>query len=180
MPDPWTAAWEEAEASVPPTVYFYYTLELQHPAFVDEVEGPFAVRVVTGTPDDQLLTLEEGAELNGGEEVTFSAVMFWAELPEFAEGKTPESAITIDNVMDTITPYLEQAVLLRADMKAIYRVWRSDDRVEPCYGPVEFVIKNVKAQGTRLEGIAKIDDLANKKFPNKVYTFTEFPGLLNG
>ena len=180
MPDPWTAAWEEAEVSVPPEVYFYYTLELQHPAFVDLVEGAFAARVVTGTPDDQLLTLEAGAELNGGEEVNFQAVMFWAELPEFAEGKTPESAISIDNVVDVIGPYLEAAVTLRADMKAIYRVWRSDDRDEPCYGPIEFIIKNIQVKGTRLEGTAKIDDLSNKKFPNKVYTFNQFPGLMNG
>ena len=179
MVDAWTEAWAEAEASVPTEVVYYYTLELQHPAFVDSVEGPFAIRIVTGVYDDVNLTLENTATIDPGKEVEFKAVMFSAEFPEFAEGKTPESAIIIDNVVDYIVPYLANAVLLRADLKAIYRVYRNDDTSEPCYGPVEFVIKNVKQNGTRLEGTAMIDDLANKKFPNKVYTFKEFPGLMN-
>lgn len=181
MVDAWTEAWEEAEASVPASIFYYYTIELQHPAFVDDVEGPFSIRVCTGiTEDFVLLTLEDSALFNPGEEVEFKGVMFWAEFPEFAEGKTPESAVVVDNVVDDIVPYLALAVQQQADLKMIYRVYRNDDTSEPCYGPVEFVIKNVKQTGTRLTGTATLDDLANKKFPSKVYTFNQFPGLMNG
>jgi hypothetical protein len=31
--------------------------------------------------------------------------------------------------------------------------------------------------GTRIEGMASIDDLANQKFPSRVYTAKEYPGL---
>lgn len=176
MADPWTEAWEEAEASAPPGVQIYATLELQHPIFV-EGSTPFAIRVVAGSPNDELFTLEPGAILNGGQEVNFQAVPFFAERPQYEEGKTPESMITIDNVARILTPYLEDAVLTRADMTAIYREYRSDDRTEPCYGPVQFLVKNVKVTGTQVTGAARIDDLANRKFPNKVYTINEYPGL---
>jgi hypothetical protein len=33
--------------------------------------------------------IEVGADFNGGETVTFQAIPFFAERPEFAEGKTP-------------------------------------------------------------------------------------------
>ena len=31
--------------------------------------------------------------------------------------------------------------------------------------------------GTHIEGMASIDNLANKKFPSRVYTTKEYPGL---
>ena len=176
MPDPWTEAWEEAEASAPPGIMIYATLELRHAAFVDGAEA-FAIRVVTGIDEDMSFTLEDDAPLNPGEEVEFKAVPFSADKPEFEEGKTPETRIVVDNVAREMTPHLEAAVQLRSDMTATYREYRSDDLSGPCYGPVTFTVKQVKVNGTRVEGMARIDDLANRKFPNKVYTLTEFPGL---
>ncbi len=176
MDDPWTEAWAEAEASAPPGVLIYCTLELRHPAFTDGVT-PFAVRAVSGVHEDMDFTLEDEAVVDGGDTVTFKAVPFFADPPEFEEGKTPESQITIDNVARELIPYLEQAVLLRADLTATYREYRSDDLTGPCYGPVTFIVKQVKVTGTRVQGMARIDDLANRKFPNKVYTLDAFPGL---
>lgn len=177
MADVWTAAWEEAEASVPPTILVYHTLELQHPAFTDGVT-PFAVRAVAGDYKDQTFTLEVGATLNGGEAVLFKAIPFYSEMPEVSEGKTPEIKITIDSVGEEIIPYLEAATQIRADMISIYRQYRSDDLTAPCYGPVEFLIKQVTLKSSTIEGVAKIDDLVNRKFPSRVYTLTEYPGLI--
>lgn len=178
MADPWTAAWEEAEASNPPTLVTYDTLELHHEAFVD-ASVPFAVRVVNGVADPMNFTLEAGAILNGGESVEFLAVPFTAERPEFAEGKPPTTQITVDGVVDELSQYLEAAVYTRSDMKVVFRQYRSDDLTEPCYGPVEFIMKNVRMNGTRITGTAKLDDLVNRKFPNLIYTFENYPGLLN-
>ncbi len=178
MADPWTEAWEEAETTAPPDVMIYATLELQHPAFQDNGVS-FAVRCVTGATSDQTFGIEVGAELNGGEMVTFNAIPFQAERPEFSEGTTPSCKITVDNVAREIVPYLADAVTMRANMIAIYREYRSDDMTAPCYGPVEFVVRNVTITGTQVQGTATIDDLANRKFPKKVYTLTEYPALIS-
>lgn len=179
MTDVWTAAWEEAEATNPPGIDTYDTLELRHEVFLDDDDQPFGVRVVNGSTDDIMLTLEEGSLLNGGETVKFKAIAFQAERPEFADGTTPSCKISVDNVGDELQPYLEEAVQVRSDLIAIYRQYRSDDTSEPCYGPVEFTIKRVTVSSTRIEGNATLDNLANKKFPTLLFTFEDFPGLLN-
>lgn len=179
MTDIWTDAWEETEVSNPPGVDTYDTLELRHAAFIDEETGPFAVRIVNGSPTEVMLTLEMESLLNGGEIVKFEAIEFSAERPEFAEGTTPSCKIAVDNVGDELQPYLEQAVAIRSDLTAIYRQYRSDDTSEPCYGPIEFTIKQVKISTTRLEGVATLDNLSNRKFPIKLFTLKDFPGLLN-
>lgn len=179
MSEPWTAAWEEAEASNPPGIDIYHTLELLHPAFV-EASVPFSVRCVSGTGETKDFTLEAGAPLNGGEIVTFDPIPFKDELPEFAEGQTPTCKVSVDSVGEELIPYLEAATQTRADLTAIYRQYRSDDTTEPCYGPVQFVVKKVTLVGTRLEGQAQLKNLSNLKFPNKVFTLDEFPGLANG
>ena len=178
--EPWTAAWEEAEASNPPGIDIFHTLELLHPAFVDDITGPFSVRCVNGTTEDQTFTLEAGAPIDGGLPVVFKAIPFEDELPEFAEGRTPTCKISVDNVGEEIVPYLENATAVRADLVAIYRQYRSDDSSGPCYGPIQFVVKKVTLQHTRLVGQAQLKNLSNFKFPNKVFTYDEFPGLANG
>lgn len=177
MTDVWTAAWEEAEASTPPTIDVYHTLELQHSAFVD-AGVPFSIRAVAGDYADQDFTLEDGATIDGGATVTFTALPFYTEFPEVAEGTTPSCKISIDSVGDELIPYLEAATKVRSDMIAIYRQYRSDDRSAPCYGPVEFRIKQATLRSSTIEGVCKIDDLANRKFPSRVYQLKEYPGLV--
>ncbi len=177
MSNPWTAAWEEAEATAPPGIREYDTLELQHVSFVDESNQPYAIRVVTDVASDTDFTLEPGATLNGGETVTFTAVTFFADRPQFSEGQTPQCTVTIDNVARYLVPVLDNAVQVKADLKCIFRQYRSDDLSEPAYGPVEFVIKKVTMSGTQIQGVAQLDDLANKKFPTRIYTISEFPAL---
>lgn len=177
MPDPWTDAWAEAEASLPPTVDMYCTIELKHPAFVEN-GVPFSVRAVAGSYSSIMAGIELGAELNPGEMVEFKPIPFYADKPEFQEGKTPECRITVDSIGDELIPYLEAATKIRADMVSIYREYRSDDMTAPCYGPVEFLIKQVTLKSSTIEGIGKIDDLVNKKFPSRVYTYSEYSGLV--
>lgn len=176
MADPWTDAWVEAETTAPPTIVIYDTIELIHPAFVN-LGTPFSIRAVGGSPTPVMLTLESGALLDPDTSVEFSAIPFSTEFPEFTDGKTPEVPLVIDNVAREIIPYLETAVQFRADMVAIYRQYRSDDVMGPCYGPITFQVRQVKVSGTRVTGTLRVDNLANKKFPNKVYTIGEFPGL---
>ena len=179
MPDPWTTAWEEAEASAPPGVMIYSTLELQHPAFLQgapPVEVP--IRVVTGVDVDTSFGIELGAAFNPGETVVFQAVPFYSERPEFSEGKVPTCQISIDNVGREIMKYLDAAVQIKSDLTVVYREYRSDDLTVPCYGPIQFIMKKVKIDGPTVVGTAQIDDLTNRRFPFKTYTIREFPGLL--
>jgi hypothetical protein len=177
MADPWTAAWEEAQASVPPAIEVYHTLELQHAAFIN-ASVPFAVRAVAGDYADQIFRIEAGAVMDAGANVTFKAIPFYTEFPEVSEGTTPSCRITVDSVGDELIPYLEAATKVRSDMVAIYRQYRSDDRNAPCYGPIEFRIKQASLKSSTIEGMCKIDDLANRKFPKRVYQLVEYPGLV--
>jgi hypothetical protein len=172
-----TAAWEEADASVPASVQVYFTLELQHPGFVDESTNPLPIRCVTGVYEDMQLGIEDGAVFDAGALATFRAIPFCADFPEFAEGRVPETRVTVDNVSRELVPHIESALSLRADLIAIYREYRSDDLSAPCFGPVEFIVRNITMTGTHIEGMASIDNLANKKFPSRVYTTKEYPGL---
>jgi hypothetical protein len=177
MSDPWTAAWEEAEATVPPDVIIYPTIELQHPAFLQS--GTLVpVRCVSGVADDMEFGIEEGALFNAGEMATFQAIPFFAERPEFAEGQTPQSMVTVDNVGRELSQHLEDAVQVKSDLIAVFREYSSDDLTAPCYGPIQFVMRKVTVTGTKVTGIARLDDLANRKFPFKVYSINEFPGLI--
>jgi hypothetical protein len=171
--DPWTDAWREVETSVPASVITYHTLELIHTVFVT----PPSVRVVLGVGTDQTLTLEDGAPFNGNEPVVWKAVQFEADLAEFGEAKVPEVRLKIDNVQRELMPSLEGAVLIRSDLRCLFRQWRSDDTDAPCYGPVEFIMKRVSANRTSLSGVARIDDLMNIKIPSRIFTLNEFPGL---
>lgn len=179
MADPWTALWEEAEASAPPGVRQYDTIELIHPAFIDS-GVPFSVRAVTKVATDMSFTLENGAPLNSGESVLFKAINFWSERPEFGEGVTPQCEVIVDNVGRELMPYLENMVGTRANLTAIFRQYRSDDLTEPCYGPIEFQIKKVTVSMTRVQGTMLLDNLSNSKFPKELFTFEEYPGLMNG
>lgn len=172
MADPWTAVWEEAEASAPPLVIIYATLEFQHTSFAAPV------RVVTGATDDMTFGIEDGADFNGGETVTFQAVPFHAERPEFAEGRVPTCDVSIDNVGRELIPQIEAAVQVKADLAVLFREYRSDDLTEPCYGPIRFIMRKVRINGTTVVGTAQLDDLTNRKFPHKIASVQEFPGLV--
>ncbi|MEW6125364.1 MAG: DUF1833 family protein [Pseudomonadota bacterium] len=175
MSDPYTEAWAEAVASAPADVDIIPTIEFQHPAFL-EGGVPIAVRLVLDD-EDRSLGIEAGALFNPGTMQTFRRCAFSASVPEVAAGRTPECTVTIDNVADQLTPYLNAAIEVRADLVLVYREYRSDVTAEPSYGPVEFVVRQVTISGSTVTGKARLADLANLSFPRRVYRPAEFPGL---
>lgn len=177
MPDPWNAAWEEAEASCRTDIVVYDTLELQHPAIQDEEGAAKPARIVNDVLE-RTFGIEAGALFNPGAPAVFFPSAFGAAFPEYAEGQIPQCEITIDNVARELTAYLEAAVGYSADLKAIFRQYSSEDTSEPIYGPVEFIIRSVRVSGTTIRGTARVSNLADKKFPTRVYTRSKFPGLV--
>jgi hypothetical protein len=177
LPDPWTEEWEEAMATAPPSRLIYYTLEFQHQEFDEPMR---LVQNSDGIAETMNFGIEDTAALSPGDMVPFMKTAFRAERAEFAVGRVPECNIVIDNVARVMMEPLQGAILVQANLVAIYREYVSDDLTAPSYGPVEFVINNVKIKGQSVTGVARIDNLSNKKFPSRVYTLNEFPSLLPG
>ncbi|MFG1349100.1 DUF1833 family protein [Xanthobacter autotrophicus] len=175
MSDPWTDAWAEAEASCPVSALIFETIELQHPAFLqDGIVIP--LRFVLDV-EPRTFGIEDGALFDAGEMVEFTPIAFEADMPTFSEGQLPQCRVRVDNVARELMPYLEAAVLVRADMKVLHRQYREDDLSEPAYGPVEYMLRAVKVSGSTVEGTASFADLTNWKFPSRVYTRKEFTSL---
>lgn len=175
MSDPFKEAWREAIASAPSSVLLFRTIELQHPAFLED-GVPIALRLAIDVVD-RTLGIETGARFNAGTMQVFARCAFEASDPEVAPGRVPESTVTIDNVSDLLMPYLNAAIEVRADLLLLYREHRSDMTAEPSYGPVEFIMRQVTTAGTRVTGKAKLPDLANMSVPRRVYRPAEFPGI---
>ena len=66
-------ALKEAYASAPSETVLLHTLELRHPAFVDDNGNPTAIRIVRDNKN-YICRLEDTAPLNPGEEVEFQAL----------------------------------------------------------------------------------------------------------
>jgi hypothetical protein len=175
----WTAAWAEAQASAPANIVQLYTLELLHPAFQDANGLPVSVRAVRDTQDHNL-ELESNAPLNGGETVTFTAIMFDMPWPEQEEGRAPELNIRIDNVGREIVPYLDAAVRMQAPLIVILRVYlyNSDDGSTTAGTvPIKFPLRSVSVTDSYIEGSASPADLANLRALRVVYDLQNYPGL---
>src|SRR3546814_7299253 len=80
---------KETYASAPSQQIILHTLELRHPAFVDEAGQPVAIRVVRDT-GDLWARLESQAPLQAGERVQFVAMGFELDLPPRSEEHTSE------------------------------------------------------------------------------------------
>lgn len=73
-------ALKEAYASADSEIIILHTLELRHPAFVDENGLPTAIRVVRDNVN-HICRLEESAPLNAGQDVEFVAwLLIWSFL----------------------------------------------------------------------------------------------------
>ncbi|MDB5597371.1 MAG: Transcriptional regulator [Hyphomicrobiales bacterium] len=179
MANEWTEAWAEAQASVPANIVELYTLELLHPAIIDELGNPISIRAVRDT-QDHVLTLEGNAPLNPGDAVTFTAISFEIPWPEIQEGQVPELIIRIDNIGREIVPYLESAVQIQAPLTIIFRVYLFDTVAGTKIAgitPISFPLRSVTVTESYVEGSASPADLANLRAMRLVYDLQNYPGL---
>jgi hypothetical protein len=179
MADPWTEAWAEAQASVPANIIELPTLELLHPALLDELGNPMAIRAVRDTQDHMLL-LEGDAPLNPGESVLFQSVFFEAPWPEQQEGMVPELVIRIDNIGREIMPHLEAMVVTAAPLIVRYRTYLYDATTGTTTlgaDPISFPLRSVTVNESYVEGSASPADLANLRAMRLVYDLQNYPGL---
>lgn len=178
MPDSTLSqAIREAYASAPSDLVIYHTLELRHPAFVDEYGNPAPIRVVRDWAD-LTVTLEDSAPLNAGEEVTFIRFSFDFNKPEVAATGVPQLTIEIDNVDRAIVANIEAALTTTDLVEATYREFISSDLSGPQNDPpIHMTIMSITADVFKVKAVAGFPDLMNRRFPTLEYSSEVFPGL---
>lgn len=186
--DLWTQALQEAYATAPTEEVILHTLELRHPAFVEEgvpvaarVVADFGVQTEAGDPDPDLyghmLTLEADAPMNAGETVKFLSCMFDFKGPNQLENGIPSIELKLDNVSEIISQYMRDAIAINATLDVTYREYLLSDTSAPGYILNGFTLSDVRITSTNAVGTARFADLYNKSFPNKVYRADDYPGL---
>lgn len=174
MPNPTLQeAIKEAYASAPTDVVILETLEFRHANF----SAP--VRIVKDT-QDWLLTLEPDAPANPGATVAFVSFAFSLEVPPVEDNAMPQAAITIDNVSGELLLEIEAAIASSAPVLMTYRPYLSDDTSGPQMDPpLHLEVMSISATPRALTVRAGYGDYANRRFPSRDYTLTDFPGLVS-
>lgn len=205
MPDPaLSAAIREAYASAPADVIVLHTLEVWHPAFVEDgVAKP--IRVVRNFEDTAtwlalggagvqavldgldaearrkvglVARLEAGAPRDAGLLVPFVALGFDLELPPVDTIPVPEIVVTLDNVGREIAKHLDAAAVSQERIEVTYRPYLSTDIEGPQMDPpMTMTLSEVEVDVFRVTGRARVLDIGNKAFPSEIYTIRKYPGL---
>ena len=168
---------KEAYASAPSDQIILHTLELRHPAFLDDSGNSTAIRVVRDHLD-LFARLEDGAPIQGGETVRFVAMGFELDLPPVDTMPVPEISVTLDNVSREIVRNLDAAAESQSVIEVTYRPYLSSDLEGPQMDPpIHLVLTEVEADVFRVTGRARMLDIGNKAFPGLIYSAKSFPGL---
>jgi len=168
---------KEAYASAPSDQIILHTLELRHPAFLDESGSSTAIRVVRDHLD-LIARLEDSAPIQGGETVRFVAMGFELDLPPVDTMPVPEISVTLDNVSREIVRHLDAAAESQSVIEVTYRPYLSSDLEGPQMDPpIHLVLTEVEADIFRVTGRARMLDIGNKAFPGLIYSAKSFPGL---
>jgi hypothetical protein len=152
---------QEAYASAPIDVIIYHTLEIYHPNF----NAP--IRVVRGHEN-----------LTAGGQV-YQAFAFDFTLPSVTPNGAMGLSITIDNVDRLIVQQLELASQSADGIIVTYKAWLSTDLSTPQNNPPLILeVESVSANASTVTAFAVLGNFKNRKFPARIYTDAEFPGLL--
>ena len=177
MSDTLPEALKEAYASAPSDVVILHTLELRHPAFIDDEDNQTTIRVVRDHVSHKC-TLEDSASLGAGQEVEFQAMAFDLSLPSVNTSPTPEIVVSIDNVSTEMIKYLDLAIESQDMIELTYRPYLSNDLSCPQMNPpITLVITDIKADIMKITATARMMDIGNKSFPSENYTVKKYPGL---
>jgi hypothetical protein len=167
----------EAYAIAPVDRVMVDTIELLHSSFIGDDGYPDSVRVACNT-EDLLATIEDGAPMHAGQEVTFIGLPVVPKLPEEGEnGQDPVFEFFIDNVSEMVSRQLDLAVETLEPIIVIYREYASDDTSGPTHLPtLKLELRKVDVDDTRVTATAAFADSVNRKFPGSVYD-ERYPGL---
>lgn len=168
---------KEAYASAPVDDFYLYTIEINHPAFVDGSGNPTAIRVVADEVD-LVATLEASAPLNGGQQVTFTAFAFDVKPPEVSDIANPVMTLVMDNVSTEIENNIALATASGVKAEVTFRIYLSSDLSGPQnYPTTTMTVFDIVADDFTVTCTCGYSDPANKLFPGELYTLQRFPSL---
>jgi len=169
----------EAYASCPvDDSIILYTLEFLH----STLEQPARVvrwPVTSNEPEKFSLKLEAEAPVNPEEFVDFIAVPFEVTIPSQEENAPGEFKIRIENVGAILTEALQSAVRQREPVKIIFREYLKSMPEAPQIVYSDFSIARATVNNNSVEATAGMIDWLLRPC-GKIYTPTEFPGLVRG
>ncbi len=171
----------EAYASATATQPELITIALYHSSFKDDDGNTTAIYCVNDF-EPLNATIEAGAALHGGLEVTFQPIPFTFVRPEEADGSAPpEVTLEIDNAAREVSPYLKTASQSKEPVILIARVYLHSDTSAPHeIPPLQLVLKNVVVTPQKVSAKASYGDLVNRRFPTQEYGRRTHPGLTAG
>jgi hypothetical protein len=166
-----TDAIKEAYASCPADVAVLETIEVNHVGWANPIR-------LVRDKSDLVATLESTAPYNPSAAVTFTALDFSIDHPRVGEGRQ-ELTVSFDNVTAALMPIIQGHDLTSAnEVKIIYRPYLSSDLSGPHMNPpLTLVVKSIAVSMYRVSLACGYADFANYRFPRKVYTSDEFPGI---
>ena len=168
-----TTALDELFASNPIGKTYYLTLELSHSAF-----SPVAHRLVQGYAD-LTATLEAGAPIDPGGEVTFTKSAFKMKLPEKNVKGRQDLSVTIYGAALEVVEQLElQRVANREPIKLRFREFESGDLTAPASQVITMTVLAPRVVKGVVTFSAAFADVLNKSFPSENYTVKTHPGLV--
>lgn len=174
----YSQALKEAYASAPIDQIIFDTLEIRHPAFIDDDGNPTPARIVHGY-EDLYATLELDAPMDAGKQVRFIGMAIDIKQPGFEENKTPELLITLDNVGRDLVGYLEAAASDPQVIEVTYRPYLLSDLSAPQMDPpINMIVTGVSVDVFQVQITATMDDVTNWAFPHRLYQPADFPGLI--
>lgn len=155
----------EAYATAPTNVAVLETLEIRHSSI------PASIYLVRNNVDLDL-TLET-AEVK-----TFRAAAFQMTLPAVDDSGLQEIPITMDDIEDEITDFLNAAKGYEDPVQVVFRPYLSTDLTTPQYNPpLVLSLRNASAVNGVVTGRASFVDLINAKFLTELYSRQRFPSL---
>lgn len=174
---PMKEALKECYASSPVDEFALDTIELIHPAFVDDAGNPTSILAVRAFEPWEL-TLEVDAPFRPGQRLKFEPIPFDITDPGFAEDEVPKLVFSISNVSRMVTKYLEMAISQTTPITAVYRQYLSTDTTVPQTDPpVIMELSSASASATTVSATATLSDVHNWPFPWQRYTTDRFPAL---
>lgn len=175
----------EAYASAPTDSYILHTIEIIHPAFVDELSNPDSIRIVIDTPDIDL-QLEDDHPLWPAGTKTFKYLAMTVSEPSQEDGRFGEMPFALDNVPQLYRKWIDGMTSFRAKAELIYREWlctrnETTGVITPLGQPdrVQSGLSawSLKVTLGRIEGTASYRDPLNESFPRTVFDKEAAPGL---
>jgi hypothetical protein len=117
-------------------------------------------------------------QLETGATVKFETVPFKIVLPANDHGGNQDLSLTLANIGRDLVDPLELAIQKANEpVKCSYRVYIDQANTMPQNTPLVLLISAIQVTQDTVSATATRADVLNKRFPNKLYRYDDFPGL---